>query len=432
MAGDCITVGLLGFGGVGSGVVRLLREHAAEIAQRVGGQVRLGPVVVRDPAKPREVDVPVTTDHGAVVGAEGVDIVVELMGGLEPAGALLAKALDAGQHVVTGNKELIASRGAELVALAQARGVRLEYEAAVAGAIPIIKPLRESLAGDRVRKVIGILNGTTNYILTRMTEEGASFDDVLAEAQELGYAEKPDPGADVDGHDAAAKAAIVASLAFDAAVTRDQVFTEGIRRITPADIEHARRMGYVVKLLAIAEDYSPTGAGGEIGVRVHPALLPVEHPLASVRGSFNAVFVKADAAGELMFYGRGAGSLPTASAVVGDIVTAARAQLAGEVLPRVDVTARSIRPVDEVSVQYSVLLDVNDQPGVLAQVAATFGDHDVSIKSVWQEGEDDRAQLLLITHAAREGNVQATLAALRGLDVVRDVASVIRVEGREV
>src|SRR5690606_32272399 len=198
MAGDCITVGLLGFGVVGSGVVRLLREHATEIAQRVGGQVRLGPVVVRDPAKPREVDVPVTTDHGAVVGAEGVDIVVELMGGLEPAGALLAKALDAGQHVVTGNKELIASRGAELVALAQARGVCLEYEAAVAGAILIMKPLRESLAGDRVRKVIGILNGTTNYILTRMTEEGASFDDVLAEAQELGYAEKPDPGADVD------------------------------------------------------------------------------------------------------------------------------------------------------------------------------------------------------------------------------------------
>ena len=421
-----LVVGLIGLGTVGSGVVTLLREHALEIAARVGAPLTVGPVAVFDPGKPRSVDVHVTGDAREVVSDPEVDIVVEAMGGVDLAYELVRTALEQGKHVVTANKALLATHGGELVALAQGKGVRLEYEAAVAGAIPIVKPLRESLAGDRVRKVLGILNGTTNFILTKMAEEGRDFADVLAEAQEAGYAEA-DPTADVGGHDAAAKAAILAGLAFDATVTLEQVFTEGITGITATDLAHAQRMGYVIKLLGIAEDY-----GTEIGVRVHPALLPRDHPLAAVRDTFNAIFVEAEAAGQLMFYGRGAGSLPTASAVVGDIVTVARALLAGGELPRVDVTHRPFRPIDDVTVQYYVLLDVTDAAGVLAQVASTFGDHGVSIKSVWQEGEGDLAQLLLITHAAREGNVRACIDALRALDVVRDVASLIRVEGREV
>jgi homoserine dehydrogenase len=430
-----LTVGLLGCGVVGSGVVRLLRDHAEEIAGRVGARLELGPVVVRDLARPRDLPPDVaarlTDDPAAVVARDGVDVVVEVMGGVEPARALLSRALAAGQGVVTANKELIATSGAELLAAAAAAGVRLEYEAAVAGAIPIIKPMRESLAGDRVRKVLGILNGTTNYILTRMHEEGAALADVLAEAQALGYAEA-DPTADVDGHDAAAKAAILASLAFDAEVTRDQVHTEGIRGVTAADIANARRMGYVVKLLGIAEEVEDPDGGRSVGVRVHPAWVPADHPLASVRDAYNAIFVQADAAGSLMFYGRGAGSLPTASAVVGDVVAAARAHLAGERPPAATVTRKPIRPIDEATVQHHVLLDVVDEAGVLATVAAVFGDHDVSIRSVWQEGEDDHAQLLLVTHAARDGNVRACAAALADLPEVRSVASLMRVEGSEV
>jgi homoserine dehydrogenase len=425
-----LTVGLLGCGVVGSGVIQLLRDHADEIAGRVGARLEVGPVVVRDLARPRDVEADLTDDPAAVVGAAGVDIVVEVMGGIDPARELLTRALAAGQSVVTANKELIATHGAELLAAAQASSVRLEYEAAVAGAIPIIKPMRESLAGDRVRKVIGILNGTTNYILTRMDEEGADLADVLADAQALGYAEA-DPTADVEGHDAAAKAAILASLAFDAEVTKDQVFCEGISAVTATDIANARRMGYVIKLLGIAEEVEDDDGARSIGVRVHPAWVPAEHPLASVREAFNAIFVEADAAGQLMFYGRGAGSLPTASAVVGDVVTAARAHLAGEQLPQATTTRKPIRPIEDAIVQYYVLLDVVDQAGVLAKVAATFGDHDVSIRSVWQEGEEDHAQLLLVTHAARDGNVRACADALAGLPEVRSVASLMRVEGRE-
>lgn len=423
-----LTVGLLGCGTVGTGVVRLLRDHAEEIAGRVGAPLRIGPVVVRDTARPRDVDVALTDDPSAVVGADEVDIVVEVMGGIDPARGYLLDALGAGQAVVTANKELVAAHGAELISLAVDKAVRLEYEAAVAGAIPIIKPMRESLAGDRVRKVLGILNGTTNYILTRMTEEGAELAPVLADAQALGYAEA-DPTADVGGHDAAAKAAILASLAFDAHVTSADVYTEGITAVTATDIANAARMGYVIKLLGIAEEVEVDG-GRQVGVRVHPAWIPAAHPLASIREAFNAIFVEADAAGELMFYGRGAGSLPTASAVVGDVVTAARAMLAGERLLPVQVADKPIRPVDEARVQYYLLLNVADEPGVLAQVAATFGDHDVSIKNVWQEGEGDEAQLVLITHAAREGNVTACIAALEGLADVHEVASRMRVEDR--
>lgn len=423
-----LTIGMLGCGTVGSGVVRLLTEHADEIAARVGAPLVLGPVAVRDPDKVRDVQIGgLTRDAESVVRDPDVDIVVEVMGGIEPARTLILAAMDAGKSVVTANKELIASYGAELFARAEGKGARLEYEAAVAGGIPIIKPMRESLAGDRVRKVLGILNGTTNFILTRMTEDGMAFADALAEAQRLGFAEA-DPTADVEGHDAAAKTAILAAIAFDAEVVADDVFTEGISRVTATDIAHARRMGYVIKLLAIAEDVD-----GRVGVRVHPSLVPAAHPLASVRDSFNAVYVEADAVGSLMFYGPGAGSLPTASAVVGDIVTAARARMAGERTPATRaVVPRPLEPFDEVTVQYYVLLDVEDEPGVLAAVASVFGDHGVSIKSVWQEGERHHAQLLLITHAAREGNVQATLGDLRGLPSVRDVASVMRVEGGEV
>ncbi len=423
-----LTVGLLGCGTVGSGVVRLLTEHADEIATRLGCRLRLGPVAVRRLSLDRVVDVAeLTDDPRAVIDHPDVDIVVEVMGGIEPARSLISQALTAGKSVVTANKELVSTLGPELLALAHAKGVRLEYEAAVAGGIPIIKPLRESLAGDRVRRVLGILNGTTNYVLTKMTEEGMELGEALADAQRLGYAER-DPSADIEGYDAAAKAAILASLAFDAEIVAGDVYREGISGVSSVDIAHARRMGYVIKLLAIAEDHE-----GGIGVRVHPSLIPASHPLASVRESFNAVFVQADAVGDLMFYGRGAGALPTASAVLGDVVDVARTLLSGQrPVDGVVAAAKALRPVDDLIVQYYVLLDVADEAGVLAEVATAFGRNRVSIKSVWQDGSGDRAQLLLITHAARERDVQATLHDLRGLDHVRAVASVMRVEGGEV
>ena len=427
MTDRTLTVGLLGFGTVGTGVVRLLREHADEIEARLGARLVVGPVAVRDRERVRDLDVEqLTTEPADVVEDPRVDIVVEVMGGVDPARDFIERALKSGKSVVTANKELVATVGFELADVAYANGVWLEYEAAVAGGIPIIKPLRESLAGDRVRRILGILNGTTNYILTKMTEEGVDFAEALAQAQRLGYAEA-DPAADVEGGDAASKIAILASLAFDARIVAGDVYREGITRVTATDIGHARRMGYVIKLLGIAEDHD-----GRIGVRVHPALVPKEHPLASVRESFNAVFVEAEAVGELMFYGRGAGSLPTASAVVGDLVSVARGVLAGE--KPVNASHRggkTVRAVEEITQQYYVLLDVADEAGVLAAVASTFGTHGVSIKSVWQEGHADSAQLLLITHAAREGDMQATLAELRGLHAVRDVASVMRVEGGE-
>ena len=428
MSERTLTVGLLGCGVVGSGVVRLIAEHAGEISARLGARLALGPVAVRDASRARDVAPErLTTDAAEVVNNPDVDIVVEVMGGIEPARALITAALENGKSVVTANKALISTHGIELIELARAKGVRLEFEAAVAGAIPIIKPMRESLAGDRVRKVLGIVNGTTNFILTKMTEEGMGFGDALAEAQRLGFAEA-DPTADVEGFDAAAKAAILATLAFDAKVVADDVYREGITNVTAQDIAFAERMGYVIKLLAIAE-----GDGETVGVRVHPALVPRTHPLASVRESFNAVFVEAEAAGDLMFYGRGAGSLPTASAVMGDIVTAARALLSGERQELgAQLTDKPLRPFADTRVQFYVLLDVADEPGVLANVAQAFGDHEVSIKSVWQEGQGSSAQLLLITHAAREAGVQATLEALRALPSVRDVASVMRVEGSEV
>ena len=427
MSERTLTVGLLGFGTVGTGVVRLLQEHADEIAARLGARLAVGPVAVRDPQRVRKLSVDnLTTDPARVVDDPGVDIVVEVMGGIDPAQSLIERALKSGKSVVTANKELVATVGFDLAELADEHGVWLEYEAAVAGGIPIIKPLRESLAGDRVRRIMGILNGTTNYILTKMTEEGVDFADALADAQRLGYAEA-DPAADVGGGDAASKTAILASLAFDTRIVAGDVFREGITTVTATDIGHAKRMGYVIKLLGIAEEHD-----GQVAVRVHPCLVPAAHPLASVRESFNAVFVEAEAVGDLMFYGRGAGSLPTASAVVGDVVSVARGVLSGErPFNGSHRQGRTVASFEDITVQFYVLLDVADEAGVLAAVAATFGEHGVSIKSVWQEGHGDSAQLLLITHAAREGAMQATLGQLRALPAVRDVASVMRVEGSE-
>jgi homoserine dehydrogenase len=421
-----IRIGLLGCGTVGGGVVTLLTREAHDITARTGATLEITRVAVRDPGRDRGLPLApevFTADPWAVVESDEVDVVVEVMGGLDPADALVRRALALGKPVVTANKELVAAAGPELYDAAHEAGVDLAYEAAVAGAIPIIKPLKESLAGDHVTRVVGILNGTTNYILTRMTEEGAGYEEVLADAQRLGYAEA-DPTADVGGHDAAAKCAILASLAFDTAVHGEDVFREGIDRVTSTDLRVADRLGYVVKLVGIASEVDD-----QIGVRVHPVFLPKEHPLASVREAFNAVYVEAEAAGELMFYGRGAGSLPTASAVVGDVIDVSRNLLQTARGARESVhRAKPIRPMAEVRTQYYVLLDVDDQPGVLADVARTFGDHGVSIAQVWQEGHGDSAQLVLITHRAREGDLQATVDALAVMAGVRSVASVLRVE----
>ena len=421
-----IRIGMLGCGTVGGGVAAILAREADDITARTGARLELTRIAVRDTGRDRGLGLPpsvFTADARSVVEADDVDVIIEVMGGRQPAGDLIRRALELGKPVVTANKELVAHEGPELYAAARAAGVDLSYEAAVAGAIPIIKPMKESLAGDRVLRVVGILNGTTNYILTRMTEEGADYQEVLAEAQALGYAEA-DPTADVGGHDAAAKCAILASLAFDTAVHADDVFTQGIETVNATDIRAADRLGYVIKLLGIASEVD-----GRVGVRVHPAFLPKEHPLASVRGSFNAVYVEAAAAGELMFYGRGAGAEPTGSAVVGDVIDVTRnllqtARGATESQHR----PKDLRSIDELRTQYYVLLDVEDAPGVLAAVATTFGDNGVSIAQVWQEGAKDSAQLVLITHRAREDALRATVASLADLPSIRSVASVLRVE----
>jgi homoserine dehydrogenase len=421
-----IRVGLLGAGTVGAGVWTILERHAASITARTGARIVISRVAVRDASRPRGFDAPagvIDTDALAVVEADDVDVVVEVMGGLEPARALIRRALELGKPVVTANKELVAAEGPELWALARSRGTDLSFEAAVAGGIPIIKPLRESLAGDRIVRVVGILNGTTNHILTRMTEDGADFADVLADAQARGFAEA-DPSADVDGHDAAAKTAIIATLAFDAPVRAADVFREGIRGVSAADLRVAARLGYVIKLIGVADMVE-----GRVGVRVHPAMLPATHPLASVRGVFNAVYVEAEASGPLMFYGKGAGAMPTGAAVVGDLIDAARTLLHSLPVPSaLHLGEADLRPIEELRTQYCVRLEVDDQPGVLAEVARVFGVHGVSIAQVWQDGVDDAAELVLITHRAREHDLRETVATLGRTAQVRRVAGVIRVE----
>jgi homoserine dehydrogenase len=423
-------VGLLGCGNVGAAVIRLLDEHAADIARRAGCRLEVARVAVRDPSRARDVPLDparITGDPMAVVEDPEVDIVCELIGGSEPAGSLILAAFERDKPVVTANKELLATRGRELFDASDARGLDLYFEAAVGGGIPLIRPLKESLTGERVRRVMGIVNGTTNFILTKMADEGRAFAEVLAEAQALGYAEA-DPTADVEGHDAAAKCAILASIAFNARVTAADVFREGIATVTPQDIEFARRLGYVVKLLAIAELVE----GERIAARVHPAMIPVLHPLAAVRDAYNAVFVEGDRIGELMFYGRGAGGDATATAVVGDLVSVARNLQSGA--RGVGCTCfheRTIRPMSEMEGQYYILTSVEDRPGVLAEIAGVFGRNQVSLKSMWQEGMGDEAQLVFITHRAREGAFQDAVAGIRELGAVREVRSVLRVEAEE-
>jgi homoserine dehydrogenase len=428
--GDTLRVGVLGCGNVGAAVIRLLDEHAEDIARRAGCRLQVTRVAVRDPSKPRDVPLDrsrLTDDPMAVIDDPDVDIVCELIGGREPAGSLVLAAFDRDKPVVTANKELLATRGRELFDAAEAKGLDLYFEAAVGGGIPLIRPLKESLTGERVRRVTGIVNGTTNFILTTMAEEGRPFAGALAEAQRLGYAEA-DPTADVEGHDAAAKCAILASIAFNARVTATDVFREGISSVTTEDIEFARRLGYVVKLLAIAELVD----GDRIAARVHPAMIPATHPLAAVRHAFNAVFVEGPKIGELMFYGRGAGGDATATAVVGDLVSVARNLQSGA--RGVGCTCfleRGIRPMSEMAGQYYILMRVEDRPGVLAEIAGVFGRSQVSIKSVWQEGSGEDAQLVFITHRAREGDFQEAVGGARDLQVVREIRSILRVEAEE-
>ena len=439
MTPERVRIGLLGCGNVGAALVELIEGRRDAIAARTGVLLEVTRVAVRSLAKERPVVLPdgvLTLDAAGLVVDPDVDLVVEVIGGIEPARELVLAALKAGKPVVTGNKELLANVGADLFAAAAEAGVDLLFEAAVAGGIPFIRPLRESLAGERIDRIMGIVNGTTNFILTRMTEEGASYADALSEAQSLGYAER-DPTADVEGHDAAAKAAIIASIAFGVRVVAGDVYDEGISRVTAADIEYAAKMGYVVKLLAIAEQHeapahgvdAAPGHGGEVAVRVHPAMVPKDHPLASVRDSFNAIFVEGAAVGDLMFYGRGAGGTPTASAVLGDVIDAAVNRTRNSHATIGALAKARIRPIDEVESAYYLNLDVFDRPGVLAAVAGVFGDHDVSIRSMEQEGLGGEARLVFITHVAREAAVQATIRDLHHLDSVDRITSVLRVVG---
>ena len=431
MSDSVVRVALLGGGTVGTQVARLLADSAEDLQARAGAPLELVGVAVRDLSKTRPgiASELLTDDPAALVTRGDVDIVVEVMGGIEPTKQLLESALRSGASVITANKALLSEHGAALHEIAFENGVDLFYEAAVAGAIPLLRPLRESLAGDRVQRILGIVNGTTNYILTKMDEESADYHDVLADAQRLGYAEA-DPTADVEGHDAAAKAAILATLAFHSSVTLSDVHCEGISAVTLSDVQAARDLGFVIKLLAVAER---TEDGGVV-TRVHPAMVARSHPLASVRDAFNAVFVEAESAGQMMFYGRGAGGEPTASAVLGDLVTAARNRRAGAAGQAQSVYAGlTPRPIGQARTRYTVNLDVADRPGVLAQIATCFGEHDVSIQTVRQDTDEQtgRAALLIRTHSAAEASLAGTVDSLRDLDSVNEVVAVMRVEGEQ-
>ncbi len=421
-----VRIGLLGAGTVGGALVTLLRERSEAITARTGIELVLSRVAVADLAKARPGIDPsiLTNDPWAVVGADDVDLVVELMGGTELAGELVVASMKSGKPVVTGNKALLAKSAAELFAAADAAGVDLLFEAAVAGGIPLIRPLRESLIGEDVIRVLGIVNGTTNYILTRMTEAGASYAEALAEAQALGFAEA-DPTADVEGHDAAAKASIIATIAFGRLVRGSEVVAEGISGITADDIANASSLGHVIKLLAVAEEVA-----GALSVRVFPAMVPADHPLANVRGSFNAVFVEGRSVGDLMFYGRGAGGGPTASAVLGDVVDAAVNLRKGTHASLGTFAPAAFASPGDLRSAYYLQIEVADRPGVLAAVANVFGTHDVSIRSMEQEGLGDEAKIIFITHVAQELAVNACLEGLRALPEVRRVVRVLRVIGQ--
>ncbi len=426
-----VGVALLGYGTVGEAVYRLLEENHEHFVQRIGGDIEVRGVAVSDASKPRD-GVPselLTDDAVGLVERDDVDIVVEVIGGIDYPREIVLKALQAGKSVVTANKALVAAHSAELAAAADEAGVDLYYEAAVAAAIPVLGPLRRSLAGDQVKSVMGIVNGTTNFILDAMESTGASYDEMLAEAMRLGYAEA-DPTADVEGHDAASKAAILASLAFHTRVSYDDVYCEGISHITAEDIEAAKTAGYVIKLLAICERIVDAEGVEKVSARVHPTLVPKDHPLASVKKSFNAIFVDAEAAGQLMFYGNGAGGNPTASAVLGDLVGAARNKVHGGRAPGESTYANlPLADFGEVPTRYHLDMEVNDRVGVLADVAQQFAHRGISLLTVRQEGSDNGARLVVVTHAAREADLADTAESLKSLDAVKSVNNVIRLEG---
>ncbi len=428
MSKSKINVGLLGMGTVGRGVYRILKDNRAGIEQKVGAPVDIKKILVRDPDKDRGLELEqglLTTEAGEIINNPDIDIVVEVLGGINPALEYSLRALKQGKSLVTANKDMIAAHGKELFQAAGENGCDLFFEASVAGGIPVIRPLKECLAANRIRQVIGIVNGTTNYMLTRMSKEGLTFDEALAQAQALGYAEA-DPTADVAGHDAARKMAIIASIAFNTRVSLEQVFLEGITRITTEDIKYAAELNYVVKLLGIAKE-SDDG----IEVRVHPALLPEDHPLAPVDDVYNAIHVSGDAVGDVMFFGRGAGELPTASAVVGDVMSAARYKLR-------DVSGMSsctcygekyVKPMGLTSTKYYIRLNVADRPGVLASIAFVFGNNDVSLASVIQKHTTGQAaEIVLVTHRVLEKNLQDALRIIKELSTVNEVSNVIRVE----
>ncbi|NDB31064.1 MAG: homoserine dehydrogenase [Actinobacteria bacterium] len=408
-------------------IARLLSEDSGDFAERSGARLALKKIAVRNLSAPREniSSQLLTTDAESIVTDPSIDIIIEVMGGIEPARTLLLTAISQKKSVITANKALLAKHGAELFEAADKNGVDLYYEAAVGGAIPILRPLRESIVGDHVHRIMGIVNGTTNYILTKMDERGSEFALALKEAQDLGFAEA-NPSADVDGNDAAAKAAILAGLAFHTRVSIDDVYCEGISKISSRDVQVAHDIDHIIKLLAIAE----STPDNQISVRVHPTLIPREHPLAAVRNSFNAIFVEAESAGELMFYGRGAGGAPTASAVLGDLIAIARNKTrGGEGHGESDYAQLAIAPIDNVLTRYLIRLDVADKPGVLASVAQTFASHNVSIETVRQSGRGSSAELIVMTHTATDSSLAATVDALSKSDVVKNVESVIRVEG---
>ena len=427
-----VNIGLLGSGTVGSGVIKVLEMNQRQITERVGAQIKLKTVLVRDTGKqrPQLENYQVTADINDIINDPEIDVVVELMGGLHPAREYMLQAMEAGKNVVTANKDVVAQFGKDMFAMAEKHDVDFLFEASVGGGIPIITPLKQSLTANRITEIMGIVNGTTNYMLTKMTEGGSTYDDVLKEAQEKGYAEA-NPSADVDGLDAARKAAILASLAFNTRVELKDVSVEGITKITPDDIDYAKNLGYVVKLLAVGKDSAENG----VDVRVHPVFLPKSHPLASVNGVFNAIYVRGNAIGEAMFYGQGAGSLPTASAVVSDIIDTAR-DICNDTFGRVRCTCyehKVLCPLEATESSYYVRLLVNDKPGVLGYVATAFGDAGVSLKSVIQTKRNfidntEYAEIVAITHVVKHACIEKAIEVLNNLAVVDKIRNVIRVE----
>lgn len=429
-----VKIGLLGCGTVGSGVVKLIEQNNYAIAQKIGTEIQIKKVLERNQERCLELGLSpemICSSIDDIVNDEEINVVVELIGGVDTACQFILQAMQKGKHIVTANKDLVAVKGEELFTAARAHNVDFYFEASVGGGIPIITPMKQSLAANHIQQVIGILNGTTNYILTKMSNEGLAYEDVLAEAQKLGYAES-DPTSDVEGLDAARKIAILASIAFNSRVIFNDVYAEGITKISPEDIKYAKEMGYVVKLLAIAKEEEE-----KIQVRVHPAFIPLQHPLANVNDVFNAVFIRGDAVGDVMHYGRGAGQMPTASAVVGDIIEIGR-NIIHHSTARIGCTCfehKEIMNISEMNSQFYIRMVVKDRPGVLAGIAGVFGNNNVSIASVLQKANakqvKDMAELVLITHKVKEQDLQDSLTVLKGMSIVGGIYNVIRLEGND-